>query len=490
MSLSIRAPIARYFDVRNMLPATMRGEDHDLPGSREMYKNYITLAVPSVLEMVLISLINMMDTIMVSGVGTDAVAAVGLVGQPRMIMLCVFFAMNVGITAVVARRRGEDRREAANATVRTAVILSILFCAVLMTVILPLARPLMSFAGAEEGRTLDESTEYFMICGFALPFQALSMALCAAQRGVGNTKLTMEVNITSNLVNILFNWLLINGIGPFEPMGVRGAAIATAIGLFVGFLLSVAAMFRNNQNSFLHFSAKDKWHLDREAMKALWAVSSSAMVEQLVMRVGFFSYAKIVASLGTDAFAAHQICLQFMNLSFSCADGLGVAGTSLVGRMLGAKRKDLAHIYGTLAQRFSLMISFFLALVCILLRTPLVNLFISAGGESDPEAVRDMAVRVMVVLGMIQPLQMISVVASGALRGAGDVKYTARVMLLTVAVIRPLLSWAGVWIAGSLMGRQDLALICAWSATLCDMTVRAILMLRRYQSAKWHSIRV
>ena len=482
--------ITRYFDIRNMLPSSMKGEDHNLPGNREMYKNYIALALPSVCETVLISLISMIDTIMVSGCGTDAVAAVGLVGQPRMIMLCVFFALNVGITAVVARRRGEERRDAANATVRTAVILIVLLCAVLMAVLIPLARPLMLFAGAEEGRTLTESTEYFTICGWALPFQALSMALCAAQRGVGNTKLTMEVNVTSNLVNILFNWLLINGIGPFEPMGVRGAAIATAIGLFVGFVLSMIAMIRGNENSFLHFSKSDKWRLDSEAMKALWAVSSSAMLEQLVMRIGFFSYAKIVASLGTDAFAAHQICLQFMNLSFSCADGLGVAGTSLVGRMLGAKRKDLAHIYGTLAQRFSLVISFILALVCILLRTPLVNLFISAGGESDPEAVRNMAVRVMVVLGMIQPLQMLSLVISGALRGAGDVKYTARVMLLTVAVIRPLLSWLGVWIAGTLMGRQDLALIFAWSATLCDMTVRAMLMLQRYQSGKWHNIKV
>ncbi len=488
--MSPAGAISRYFDIRNMLPANMREESHDLPGNREMYKNYISLAVPSVCEMVLISLINMMDTIMVSGIGTDAVAAVGLVGQPRMIMLCVFFAMNVGITAVVARRRGEDRREAANATVRTAVILSVIFCAVLMAALIPLAEPLMRFAGAEQGRTLTEATEYFTICGFSLPFQALSMALCAAQRGVGNTKLTMEVNITSNLVNILFNWLLINGIGPFPKLGVRGAAIATAIGLFVGFVLSVLAMIRNNQNSFLHFSKEDKWKLDREASKSLWDVSSSAMVEQLVMRVGFFSYAKIVASLGTDAFAAHQICLQFMNLSFSFADGLGVAGTSLVGRMLGARRKDMAHIYGTLAQRFSLIISFLLAAVCIFLRTQLVNLFISEGGDSNPEAVREMATRVMVVLGMIQPLQMISVVASGALRGAGDVKYTARVMLLTVAVIRPLLSWLGVWIAGSLLNMQDLALILAWSATLCDMTVRAILMLRRYESAKWHDIKV
>ena len=480
------SPLTRFFDIRQMLPAGTEPVEA-LPSNRETYGKYIRLAVPSVCEMVLISLINMMDTVMVSGIGTDAVAAVGLVGQPRMIMLSMFFALNVGITAVVARRRGEKRQDAANATVRTAIVICIALSALLMALLIPLATPLMRFAGAEAGRTLEDATEYFIIMGIALPFQALSMALCAAQRGVGNTKLTMEVNITSNLVNILFNYLLINGIGPFPRLGVRGAAIATAIGLFVGFILSLTAMLRGSAGGFLHISRRDSWKPDGEACKALFKVASSAMVEQLAMRVGFFSYAKIVASLGTDAFAAHQICMQFMNLSFSCADGLGVAGTSLVGRMLGAKRPDMAHIYGTLAQRFSLMISLVLAACCILLRGPLVSMFINRDASQD---VRVMAETIMVVLGLVQPLQMLSVVAAGALRGAGDVRYTARVMLITVTLIRPILALTGVYVAGTLMGRSDIALTAAWCATLCDMSVRMVLMLRRYKSGEWHKIKV
>ena len=476
--------VTHSFDIRHMLPRGMEPLEA-LPTNRETYGRYISLAVPSVCEMVLISLINMMDTVMVSGIGTDAVAAVGLVGQPRMIMLCFFFALNVGITAVVARRRGENRQDAANAAVRTAILMILGMAAVLMAVLLPLARPLMVFAGAEEGRTLAEATEYFTIIGYALPFQALSIGMCAAQRGVGNTKLTMEVNITSNLVNILFNYLLINGIGPFPRLGVRGAAIATAIGLFVGFVLSLIAMIRGR--GFLHFSLRDRWKPDAGEGKALLKVASSAMVEQLAMRVGFFSYARIVAGLGTDAFAAHQICMQFMNLSFSCADGLGVAGTSLVGQMLGRKRRDLAHIYGTLAQRFSLMISLFLAAGCIFLRGPLVGMFIRRDASG---VVRQMAENIMIVLGLIQPLQMLSVVAAGALRGAGDVRYTARVMLLTVTLIRPIFAIAGTYVMGTLLHNNGTALVAAWCATLCDMSVRAILMLRRYRSGQWHSIKV
>ena len=469
-----------------MLPAGM--SPVDLPPSREMYRRYISIAMPSVLEMVLISLINMMDTVMVASVGTDAVAAVGLVGQPRMLMLCFFFALNTGITAVVARRKGENRKKEANAVMRNSMMLITLLSVVLMALFLPFARPLMLFAGAEEGRTLEDATVYFLIVGAALPFNALSMGICAAQRGIGNTRLAMYVNIASNLVNILFNWLLINGIGPFPRMGVTGAAIATAIGLVVGFVLSLVSLFRGRKSDpFLHISRHDVWKPDKTAITDVTHIGLSAMVEQVALRIGFFTYAKIVAGLGTDAFAAHQIAMQFLNLSFSFADGLGIAGTSMVGQMLGRQRRDLAHIYGTLAQRFALLVSFVIASGCIVLRGFLVSMFIS---ENASPGVRELAENVMIVVGIFQPFQMLSVVASGALRGAGDVKYAARVMALTVMIMRPVLAILCVWLIGSILGRPDIALIGAWLASLADMVTRATLFMCRYRGGSWHNIKV
>lgn len=475
-----------FLNVENMLPAGIRGEE--LPGSGSMLKEYIQLALPSVLEMVLISLINMIDTVMVSSVGTDAVAAVGLVGQPRMIMLCFFFAVNTGITAVIARRKGEGRREDANTVLRNSLLLITVLSAVLMALIMPFSRPLMAFAGAEEGRTLEDANTYFLILGWALPFNALSMGICAAQRGIGNTRLTMYVNIASNLVNILFNWLLINGIGPFPKMGVTGAAIATAIGLAIGFLLSLASLIvGKSQDPFLKLTKHDRWKPNRKAITDVTRVAGSAMVEQVAFRIGFFSYAKIVAGLGTDAFAAHQIAMQFLNLSFSFADGLGIAGTSLVGQMLGRGRKDMAHIYGTLAARFAFLISLVVASGCVFFHGTLVGMFIS---ENANPGVRELAEAVMIVVGVFQPFQMISVVVSGALRGAGDVKYTAKVMMLTVAVMRPCLSLLCIWLIGTVMHRSDIALIGAWLASLMDMITRMTLCLRRYNTGKWHDIKV
>ena len=105
--------------------------------------------------MVLISLMGSIDTMMVGGIGTEAIAAVGLVGQPRMLMLCMFFAMNTGITAVVARRKGQGDREDANRTLRTSLLIIFLMSLVMTVVGQLVARPLMRLAGAKaEGKVV------------------------------------------------------------------------------------------------------------------------------------------------------------------------------------------------------------------------------------------------------------------------------------------------------------------------------------------------
>jgi Na+-driven multidrug efflux pump len=179
--------------------------------------------------------------------------------------------------------------------------------------------------------------------------------------------------------------------------------------------------------------------------------------------------------------------MQFLNISFCFADGLGVAGTSLVGQMLGRGRKDLSHIYGTIAQRIAILVAIGIAAICIIFRQPLVDLFIKDDSGAN---VRRLAEMLMIVVGVFQPFQMMAVVVSGALRGAGDVKYTAMVMLITVSVMRPLLAFIATYALGTAMGWGDTAVVGAWCAALIDMITRMTLMLKRYRGGKWSEIRV
>ena len=463
---------------RMVTPENVRGA---LPSSKEAYRELVKIAGPSVVEMVFMALIGSIDTVMVGSLGYEAIAAVGLTGQPRMLLLAIFFALNVGVTAIVARRKGQDLPEEANRTLRNALVLILGIVALVMSAALIWSVPLLRFAGAQED-TLAMANTYFRILAWFLPINALTLCISAAQRGVGNTKITMYVNITANLVNVVFNYLLIGGNFGFPALGVAGAAYATGIGFCVGFLLCLVPLFRPKASAYLRFSRRDNWRLHRKTLGAIVRVGGNAMVEQIGLRVGFFTYAAIVAGLGTEAFAAHQVGMQFLNISFTFGDGLAIAGTALVGQMLGRERPDLAVIYAKCSQRLALGVSLALATMVVLLRAPLVGIFID-GSDPANAVPYALAVSVMLMVALFQPVQTSSVVISGCLRGAGDNLHVAAVMILCVVIMRPALSLLSIHVLG-------LGLIGAWSASLTDMCVRLTLMYRRFLSGKWQTKKV
>ena len=471
------------FSVEKMVPGSVRvGE---IPSTKQAYRDVLQIAFPSVLEMVLLSLVGSADTVMIGALGPVAIAAVGLTTQPRMLLLSVFFALNTGVTAVVARRKGEGRQDKANEAVRNALIVIIALSLVLMAAILPFSKQLMRAFGAEEDTLMDASLS-FLIVSSVLPVNAAALCINAAQRGIGNTRVALYSNVCSNIVNIVFNYLLIEGRLGFPALGVAGDAIGTALGFIAGFAVSLFSITsRKSIGSFLHLSFRDDWRLQKDSLKAISKIGGNAMIEQVAMRTGFLLYAYFIARLGTLVFAAHQICMQFLSISFSFGDGLGIAGTSLVGQMLGKKRHDLAMMYGKISQRMALVAALILASFIILFRFPLVSVFINTGANTPEEVefVRLLSARVMLMVAAFQPLQMSSVVISGALRGAGDNLFVAGIMLICVTFIRPTLAFIGIYFLG-------LGLFGAWAAGLIDMTIRLTFVYIRYNSGKWFFIKV
>ena len=103
----------------------------------------------------------------------------------------------------------------------------------------------------------------------------------------------------------------------------------------VAFALALITLLRNN--GYLHISIKDDWKLDKETLNAIFKISIPSLVEQIFLRIGFFTYSKAVANLGTIDYATHLICMNVMTISFGLGDGLSVASSTLVGQSLGAK---------------------------------------------------------------------------------------------------------------------------------------------------------
>lgn len=461
-----------FFSVSHMLkPSQKIG---NIPDSKTVYQNFFQIAWPSAVESTLVGLVGAIDTMMVGGIGTAAIAAVGITNQPKFILLAAINSLNVGVTAIVARRKGENNQESANSCLRQCLLLSA-FISIFMAVMGFLyASEILIFAGAEADY-LDYAVSYFRILMVSIFFQAINLTINAAQRGAGNTKISMRTNVTGNIVNVIFNYLLINGVWFFPKLGVQGAAIATALGAFVACCMSVATLLKHG--SFLSFHTIGSWKLSKALLLLLFSISGSALIEQVFMRIGFFTYAKLVAALGTTAYATHLICMNILSLSFNFADGFGVAASSLMGQSLGAKRPDMATLYVKAGQRIVFCISAVLCVCFITGRYFLVSLF-----SQEAEVIELGAIIVLFIAG-ITWLQTSQVVISGSLRGAGDTRFVALSSLISVTLFRPFLAWLFCYPLG-------FGLIGAWFSLFADQGIRLLLNFWRFSTGKWASIKV
>ncbi len=446
-----------------------------LPENGALLRRAFRVAWPSTLESFLVALVSLVDTIMVSSLGASAIAAIGLTNQPKFICLAVFLSMNVAVSAIVARRKGEGDREGANRVLRQAILLTVLLSVVITAAALLLAEPALRLAGTNED-THGLATGYFRIIVGCQIFSVMNMVINAAQRGVGNTKIAMRTNITSNLVNIVCNYLLIGGHFGFPALGVNGAAIATVIGTVVACGMALRSV--THPDSFLYlFHGSQKRGFDADTLRGIANIGSSTLAEQLFLRFGFLMYTMVVARLGTNAFAAHQIGMNIITISFAFGDGLSVAAVSLAGQSLGEKRPDLAKVYGGFCQRLGFLCSAALALFYVTLGREVFRLF-----SDDPEILAYGAV-IMDFVAMIVFLQVSQVIYSGCLRGGGDTKFVALVSLVSVACIRPLSGWLFVY-------PLNMGLIGAWLGLLLDQGLRLLLTRWRFRSDKWLAIRI
>ena len=451
----------------------------ELPSTFSLYKDFAKMAWPAMVESVLMSLVNIFDSVMVSTQGISAVAAVGLTTQPRMIFYAVFFALSIAVTTIVSRRKGQGDREGANATLAQSLGLVTVLALVLCGTAIAVAEPLLLFAGANED-TLEYALVYFRITMIGLMFTSFGMIINAAQRASGNTKISMRTNVVANVTNIVFNALLINGLWIFPEMGVTGAAVATLIGNIASFAMSVFSII--GKNKYLQFNLKGMLVWKKHLLSTLGRVSLGSGTEQLFMRIGFFIYAKLVAELGTAEYATHIIAMNITTVSFACGDGLSVAASALIGQNLGKSRPDLATLYAKAGQRFGVIISLILVLLMIFAGGWMVALFADPSDEYYQYVIENGRI-LTYIIALVSPGQIAQVVYNGALRGAGDTKYVALTSAISIGVVRPITAYLFCYPLGW-------GLFGAWISLLIDQYMRLGFSMQRFVSGVWQKIKV
>ena len=436
----------------------------------------IGMAWPAVVESFFTAFVGLVDSYMVSSLGSNAVAAVGLTTQPKFMGLSLFFALNVSISALVARRRGEDRKEDANRILVSALLFIVMAAAVISTLLVTFSGGILRFCGSNAD-THDSAVTYFNIIMGGMIFNCIQMGINAAQRGAGNTKITMRTNVTSNLVNIVFNYLLIGGNFGFPALGIKGAAIATVLGTVVASIMSVLSLFEKDCFVSIPYILKNRIVPAVSAFQSLIKVGYSVFFEQMLMRIGFMATSIMAAKMGTAQMAAHQVGMNIMSLSFSFGDGLQATAVALIGRSLGQAREDLAKEYGRTCRMLGLCISVCLAFFYFFGGKILMSAFFSE------EEIVKIGVGITRIIILVVIFQVSQVIYMGCLRGAGDTGYTAMASIISVTIIRTAFSY----LCGYMLG---FGINGVWMGILADQVSRFFFGSIRFKQGKWTKIKI
>lgn len=439
-------------------------------------KEAVRMAWPAVCESFFIALAGMVDSLMVSSMGASAVAAVGLTTQPKFMGLALFFAMNVSVSALVARRRGEKNQRSANQILLVAILFVIVATVVISSACVMWANEIINFCGSAP-ETHEPAVIYYRIIMGCMIFNVLSMVINAAQRGSGNTMIAMRTNIVSNVVNIIANYLLIQGHLGFQALGIAGAAIATVFGTVIACIMSFASLFRRDGFVSIYYIMEQQIRPALEPVISIIKLGFSVFIEQILMRVGFMSTAMMAAKMGTNALAAHQVGMNILGLTFSFGDGMQVAAVALIGRSLGEGSPDKAKAYGKTCRMIGLGISCVLAVVYFFGGEWLYHLFFA---EQEIVDIGVMIIRIMIIIVLFQVSQ---VIYMGCLRGAGDTTYTAIASTISVTIIRTSASY----FFGFVMG---LGMAGIWMGILADQISRFLFASIRFKQGKWTKIHI
>lgn len=456
------------------------GDMEDSINKNDLRKEILILAGPVFIELIMGTLFGMVDMIMLGNYGSDSmavagIAAVGITNQLIFIGLSLVQSLNIGATTMVARYMGSNRQDRIESVVRHVIILTqVLLVIPILYIGLAKTDGAMRFIGAQAD-TIEIGRGYFRVISLGFIFQAFNFSVFASLRGAGDTKTPMKINLMVNLLNVIGNIVLIYGLFGLPELGVLGAGISTTISQIVASI--IAAYVILSKKSIVHINLKERFKFDKDIIYNLVKIGLPAALEQVALRVGIFAFVRIVTSLGTVAYATHQICINIMNLSFTPGQAFGIAASALTGRSLGEGSSKKAEEYIKMCGKIGAVVSASMGLLFFFFGTTIAGLY-----TKNQEVVVE-AGKILKLMAFIQPFQGSQLIIAGGLRGAGDTVWTLVSTIIGILIVRVVL--ANIFVKVMFMG-----LIGAWLAVLVDQAIRWILIVARFKTNKWKYIAI
>lgn len=431
------------------------------------------LLIPLIIEQMLNSLMGMVDTLMVSRVGAEAISAVSLVDSINNLVLQVFAAMAAGAAIICSQYLGRKDEKGCNDAAKQIVLTVVVISSVIMIIGVGFRKPLLHLIfGSVEEAVMTNAQMYFLITALSYPFIALFQAGAAFYRACGNSKFTMKTALIANVANIVGNTLFIFVL----QMGAAGAAISTLISRALCAFVVFYALRKPGYAIQLknYFSIRP----DLNLIVKILAIGVPSGIENGMFQFGKLAIQSTVSSLGTAAIAAQAMTIIFENVNGMAAVGIGIGLMTVVGQSIGAGRQEEAKYYIVKLAGYA---EIAMIISCILVYIAARPVTVLAGMSEESTA---LCMQMILAITIVKPLLWVpSFTPPNGLRAAGDVRFSMITATLTMWLCRVALSIF-------LMRVVKTGPIGVWYGMFVDWGVRGVIFTIRFVRGKWLRFKV
>lgn len=447
--------------------------------NKEMVMIILSLAWPTMLEQLMQTVVQYIDTAMVGSLGTQATAAVGATSTVNWLISSSISALSVGFLSFIARAYGANDHEKAKQVVSQAV-LAVLVVGTFFTVLTLSLSSRIPVWMQVDPNIQELAAQYFFILYMPMLPRTASIIFGTVLRAAGDTKTPMKIGVLVNIINIILNFLLIyptrtitllscSFMMPGAGLGVIGAAIASAVAFTVGGIQITIILWRHPLVSPRGQSLRPNLQILRPCLK----IAFPNMLQRFGTSLGYVAFASMINSIGEIATAAHTIANTVESAFYIPGYGMQTAAATLAGNAYGAgdrkKMKDLAAMF--IPIEIALM---FLSGTCLFVFAPnLVQIF------SSNEAVISLGVTVLRMVAVSEPFYGFSIIVEGMMQGVGKTKEPFLYNIIGMWGIRIF----GTFLCTQLWG---MGLVSAWACMILHNMFLFMLFLICFLRGKWN----
>ena len=426
----------------------------------------ISLFLPLVAEQALSISIGLADTLMVSSVGEAAVSGVSLVDSFNVLMIQLLSALATGGAVVASQYIGhrEPKRAKASAAQIMFIMISL---SVVTAVIVAVGRHaiLRGIFGAIDADVMRYAETYFLLSALSYPFIGLYNAGAALFRSMGNSKISMQISVLMNIINIVGNAVCIFGL----KMGVDGVAWPSVISRVIAAVLILGRCYQKGHALTVPKTVK----LDTGMAKRILGIGVPSAFENSLFEAGRIVVVSMISTFGTVQIAANAVANNLDGVGCIPGKAISLAMITVVGRCVGAGDNEQAVYYTKKLLGWAYLVMGVLNGLILIFVRPLVGIY-----ELSGETMELSIILACIHAGFAMLLWPLSFVLPNALRAANDVKFTMVVSIASMACWRVGFSY----IIGVRMG---MGAIGVWIAMVVDWVCRVTCFVTRFRSGVW-----